>query len=341
MTWDRLFDVGSLIDLDISFWRGQRKLLAADLCLSLGPAGEKVFSLGRKRLVPPEKLIGFQRLEHSARKAVEEASLPFPITGARFIPGDKVADLEVGLQALRSEFEDQSRQFAFEYPEIRDQVRPTLIEAADEVWQSIAQNGSNGASREEFERAFLARIEAAYPDPRELGRKFRFAWRFFAITAPKNGTLVPETAIEATERARVRDDIRRRAVTSEEAEVREAIAGMADDLRKQLLGPIGFVLDRVKKGEKVTERTLNALRRACNRVKGLNFLGDEALDKALKELDGSLVGVSAKEIRDTDAVRSQVQTAFSGIAAEIRTLADADVESMAESLKLGRRRFRI
>ena len=338
MKWETLFDAGSLVDLDISFWRGQRKLLPEDLCLSLGPAGEKVFSLGRKRLVPPEKLVGFQRLEHSARKAVEEASLPFPITGARFIPTDKVADLEAGLQALRSEFEDQARQFAFEYPEIRDMVRPTLIDAASEVWESIARNGT---SREDFERAFLARIEAAYPDPRDLGRKFRFVWRFFAITAPKNGTLVPETAIEATERARVRDEIRRRAVTSEEREVREAISGMAKDLRSQLMGSISFVLEKVSRGEKINERSLNSLRRVCERVRGLNFLGDESLDKALQELDRSLVGVSAKEIRDTDAVRSQVATAFSGVAAEIKTLAEADVESMAEGLKLGRRRFRM
>ncbi len=207
MRYDDLFAAGSLVDIDISFWRGQRQLLPEDLCLSLGPAGEKVFSLGRKRLIPKEKTIGFQKVEHSARKAVDEASLPFPLAGARFIPTDKVAELEVGLQALRSEFEDQTRQFAFEYPEIRDQVRPTLIEAADEVWQSIAQNGSNGVEREDFELSFLSRIESAYPDPRQLGKKFRFSWRLFAITAPQTGTLVPESAIEATERARVRDDI--------------------------------------------------------------------------------------------------------------------------------------
>jgi hypothetical protein len=174
MRWDDLFLNGSLVDLDISFWRGQRKLLPQDLCLSLGPAGEQTFSLGRKRLLPREKTIGFQKVDHAARKAVEEASLPFPIAGARFIPTDKVGDLEVGLQALRSEFEDLSRQFAFEYPEIRDQVRPVLLEAADEVWQSIAQNGSNGVSREDFKREFLRRIEVAYPDPRQLGRRFSF-----------------------------------------------------------------------------------------------------------------------------------------------------------------------
>ncbi len=187
----------------------------------------------------------------------------------------------------------------------------------------------------------MGRIESAYPDPRELGRKFRFSWRFFAITAPKNGTLVPESAIEATERARVRDDIRQRAVTSEEAEVREAIGQMAQDLRSQLMGSISYVLDRVSKGERINERSLNSLRQVCDRVKGLNFLGDETLDKALSNLKDSLVGVSAKEVRTVDAVRSQVARAFSGIASEIKTLAEADVESMAESLKLGRRRFRI
>ena len=126
MRWDDLFCNGSLIDLDISFWRGQRKLLAADLNLELGPAAERVFSLGRKRLIPKEKMLAFQKVEHTARKAVEEASLPFPLAGARFIPTDRVAELEAGLVALRSEFEDSVRQFAFEYPEIRDEVRPLL-----------------------------------------------------------------------------------------------------------------------------------------------------------------------------------------------------------------------
>ncbi|MCZ6690929.1 MAG: hypothetical protein O7H41_15170 [Planctomycetota bacterium] len=135
------------------------------------------------------------------------------------------------------------------------------------MWRSIA-NG-NGTDREAFEQEFLSRIESAYPDLRELSRKFRFRWGFFAITGPKNGTLTEETAIEATERDRVRSDIRRRVIASEEAEVRVVIASMAKDLRAQL------------------------------------------------------------------------QTAFSGVATEIQGLAEADVESMAESLKLGRRKLRI
>ena len=79
MKWEDLFLNGSLIDLDISFWRGQRKLVADDLGLDLGPAAERVFSLGRKRLIPKEKMQTFQRVEHTARKAVDEASLPFPL----------------------------------------------------------------------------------------------------------------------------------------------------------------------------------------------------------------------------------------------------------------------
>ncbi len=339
MKWEDLFLNGSLIDLDISWWRGQRKLLAADLNLELGPAAERVFSLGRKRLIPKEKMVSFQKIEHTARKAVDAASLPFPLAGARFIPTDKVGELEAGLVALRSEFEDSARQFAFDYPRLREKCRPVLVEAADEVWRSIA-NG-NGTDREAFERQFLSRIESAYPDPRELSRKFRFRWRFFAITTPRNGTLTEESTIEATERAQVRSDIRRRVTASEEAEVREVIASMAQDLRAQLMGPISFVLEKVKKGESVNERSLNNIRRICDRVQGLNFLGDAKLDEALRELQGSLVGVTAQEVRTVDGVRAQVATAFSGVATEIKTLADADVESMAESLKLGRRRFRI
>ncbi|MCZ6689750.1 MAG: DUF3150 domain-containing protein [Planctomycetota bacterium] len=342
MKWEDLFLNGSLIDLDISWWRGQRKLLAEDLNLELGPAAERVFSLGRKRLIPKEKMVSFQKVEHAARKAVDAASLPFPLSGARFIPTEKVVELGAGLVALRSEFEDSARQFAFEYPQLRDEVRPVLVEAADEVWRSIANgNGTNEVGREAFEQQFLSRIESAYPDPRELSRKFRFRWRFFAITAPRNGTLTEESAVEATERDRVRSDIRRRVVASEEAEVREVIASMAKDLRAQLMGPISFVLEKVKKGESVNERSLNNIRRICDRVKNLNFLGDVQLDQALKELQGSLVGMTAAEVRTVDGVRAQLQTAFTGVAAEIKTLAEADVESMAESLKLGRRRFRL
>ncbi len=344
MKWETLFDVGSLIDLDISWWRGQRKLLAADLNLELGPATERVFSLGRKRLVPRERMIAFQKVEHAARKVVDEASLPFPLAGARFIPTDKVAELEAGLVALRSEFEDSARQFADQYPQLRDEVRPLLVDAADEIWRSIANGNGNGTGeggRAAFEQQFLRRIESAYPDPLELSRKFRFNWRLFAITAPKNATLTEETAIEATERARMRDGIRQRVTASEEAEVREVIASMASDLRGQLLGPISFVLEKVKRGESVNERSLNNIRRICDRVKNLNFLGDVQLDQALKELQGSLVGITAQEVRTVDGVRAQLQTAFTGVASEIKALADTDVESMAESLKLGKRRFRM
>ncbi|MCZ6691416.1 MAG: hypothetical protein O7H41_17650, partial [Planctomycetota bacterium] len=172
-------------------------------------------------------------------------------------------------------------------------------------------------------------------------RKFRFRWRFFAITTPRNGTLTLQTAIEATERDRVRSDIRRRVIASEESEVREVIASMAKDLRAQLMGPISFVLEKVKKGESVNERSLNNIRRICDRVKSLNFLGDRNLDEALRELQGSLVGVTAREVRTVGEVRAQLQTAFTGVASEIQSLADADVESMATSLALGMRRFRL
>ncbi|MCZ6691056.1 MAG: hypothetical protein O7H41_15820 [Planctomycetota bacterium] len=147
--------------------------------------------------------------------------------------------------------------------------------------------------------------------------------------------------MEATERARVRDSVRQKVTTQEETEVWEVITSMAKDLRGQLMGPISFVLEKVKKGESINERSLNNIRRICDRVKGLNFLGDARLDEALRDLEGSLVGVSAKEVRTVDGVRAQLQTAFTGVAAEIKTLAEADVESMATSLALGKRRFRL
>ncbi len=173
-TWNDLFVNGSLVDLDISYWRGARKLEAADLGLDLGPAAERVFSLGRKRLIPKERTDAFQKVDHAARKAVDEASLPFPLSGARFVPAGKVAEIDEGLAALKSEFEDLAREFAFAYPEIRASVRPVMVSAADEVWRSVAGNGNgNGVTREDFERAFLDRIDSAYPDPRELGKKFR------------------------------------------------------------------------------------------------------------------------------------------------------------------------
>ena len=141
--------------------------------------------------------------------------------------------------------------------------------------------------------------------------------------------------------ASVRDGIRQKVFESGEAEFREVIAFMAKELREQILGPISFVLEKVKKGESVNERSLNTIRRVCERVQGLNFLGDAKLDEVPRELKGSLFRVTAQAVRTVDGVKVQLQTAFTGVAHEIESLAETDVESMAKALKLGKRRFRI
>lgn len=67
---------GVLINVSVRYWRASKKLEPGDLGLDAASLGERLISLGRKRLLPKDALAQFARIDSRADAAVFLGRMP-------------------------------------------------------------------------------------------------------------------------------------------------------------------------------------------------------------------------------------------------------------------------
>ena len=108
-------DKFALVNLSISIWSGQAKLLASEL--ELGDGGklpsEKVALLGNKKICDPAKLKVFKTLKEQARRALQNVGLP--LLGGYAVPLDEFDNVQKVLDDVLRKFESAKQDFLTSY----------------------------------------------------------------------------------------------------------------------------------------------------------------------------------------------------------------------------------
>lgn len=97
--------------------------------------------------------------------------------------------------------------------------------------------------------------------------------------------------------------------------------GAVRSLRSSVADALMQFNERVTSGEQVSGRGLGSIRRAVERFRELNFVGDDQVEAKLKELE-SLVPASAKKYEADGAAQAALQQ---GIASTLAVLVEDDV----------------
>lgn len=319
---------GVLLNVSVSYWRACKKLHAEDLGLETKQVDERLFSLGRKRLLPKDALAQFALIESRAHALVERSTFPFLGGIARFLPNRKLAEVREALEGYRREFEHAKRTFMARYDDLR-------ASAIDE-WEDAARQLLTEPE------ALLAQLADAYPPIGALEKYFGFHIQVYQVTAP--AALEAELVKFGAQAAIV--EARRQAAAEAAAQLRQESSAFVADCVATLRQEAAHVCDemlaamREGKTDAVHQKTLNRLLKFIEDFKAMNFAGDREFERILEDARQTLLTKSAEDYRSNATALTRLQSGLSTLAQTARTLARQDAgEIVARFGKLGERKF--
>ena len=283
-----MFLDGVLISLNINFWRGRVALDPQDLGLEQVP---EIFTLGRKWVVPREALEEFQTIYARADWLTDRFAFPFP-TKAHFVPYGVLPAVLKELAELRERFHKATETLLDNYEQYRQQMVDAHPLHADA-------------------------LRRAYITPAALRKRFHFDYLLFEVRLPSEMRMRQIGLRQAQAEIAGRQE----AVGEFRQQWAEQMEQFVDRAVRSLRGSVAEALPafnaRVANGEEVSGRGLGSIRRAVERFRELNFVGDGEVEAKLRELEG-LVPESAKAYRDDAAVQAALAQASAEALAMLR-----------------------
>lgn len=268
------FNDGILIDLDVRFWTGQKKLESNDIGLDADKL-PPIFSLGRKRLIPPEVEQKWRVIEGRMRVLVENNSYPFPIGGARFVPRTALYETVTKLDALVAAYKGEIKEFLKRYESIKTEMKPAYEEAAELAYE----NSTKSLGKKEFVERFMQKIDNLYPSKEALEGKFGADYRLFEVSVP---SLPKEDLIrykgELEKSLKKQSDM----AAQWQRDYDYFLENVIKVGRERVEPLVDSMLSQIVKGDSVAPKTLKAFSEAIDSFKKLNFIGDDEMKARLE-----------------------------------------------------------
>jgi hypothetical protein len=324
---DALAREGVLITVNLSYWRGHKKLRPEEVGLEPSKISDRLVSLGHKRLLPRECFDKLSLIEGRVHAFIEANTFPFLGGLAHFLPNTKLEDVTTRLKELEAEFHQAKELFVACYLPWR--------ETALAEWQNMI-NGLGLPNAGEV----IGAIEAAYPAQHRLEKHFGFETRLFQVVSPLAST---EAITLADQRGVI--EARQRAASEAEAQLRQETEHFVSDcvvaLRSQTAQLCTDMLQSINTGETgVHQKTLNRLVKFIDQFRQLNFVGDRAMEQQLDEVRQQLLTRTAEEYRSNSNWKQQLINGLTGLADRAKAMASEDTSALIRNFgELGKRKF--
>lgn len=304
----KLFDSGCLVNLKIGTWSGRKMLTRSDLmAMGYNPDNlpEEIVNLGRKLMVPKGEIQAITKLEQRARKILEKNSVPFGISGAKFVPIKLLSTVEAQFAELKDEF------FA-------------------KVDSFIGRFGDMVQAAKDFHPAFWERcLKKHYPaDPKALREKFQFGWFIFTISGSSDLTqTTTEQAVQDDSLRKQRQEAMAKAL---QEEAKNFAQEYVDLMRTKTIEFCDHMAARIngtpygdeESAKKMTARSIACFRKQITHFRDMNIFDDAEIEKSLVEFQKTFLdhGVTAETFKSgniksavlqaLDAIKSKAGTAL-------------------------------
>jgi hypothetical protein len=318
---------GVLLNVQVRYWRGCKKLKAEDLGLRADQVSDRLISLGHKRLLPKDALSELALIEGRAHALVEQNTFPFLNGLGHFLPNAKLEEVTQRLKGLENEFWQAKERFLDRYGLLR-------LNAAEE-WRGVARKLTANVE------TLVAAIEASFPLPKNMHPHFGFHTTLFQVALPEALgmellELGDQQAVMSARNNAARE-AGQRLRQQTEAFVGECVA----TLREQTATLCEEMLQSIRTSETgVHQKTLNRLVRFIDQFKAMNFAGDQVLEAQLETVRRELLSKTAEEYRDSRSARARLTQGLGQLAEQARALVQADTTEIRQRFgALGQRRF--
>lgn len=259
-----------LVDLNISVWTGRKqdKKVSEEIDVAKSTKGKA--GNYHKKLLSGTRLDEVQKLVGAIRIWHYEQTLPWSDGGSRLLPMANFFDYKQRLGEFETQFVESVEDFLNQYP--------TLVSAAA------------------FQLGDLYNAEE-YPSVDKLRDKFRFRYVFLPV--PEVGDF----------RIDVNEEHKADLVKQYEQFYENKLSEAMNDAWSRLHECLSKMSDKLAGDEKQIFRDslVNNAVELCSLLTKLNVANDSKLESARKQLEGILVGVTPKDLRDDTDLRKDTK----------------------------------
>lgn len=263
-----------LVDLNISVWTGRKmdKKVSEEVDASKGTKA-RAGNYHKKLLAGSDKLEKIQKIVSAVRTWNYSNTLPWSDGGSRLLPMKNFFEYKAMLNNFEQQYQQAVDEFLQEYPQ--------LVSTSAFTLGSLFDRGE-------------------YPDAESLRGKFGFKYVFCPV--PDAGDFRIDVEEEA--KAELQQQYKSYYETKLAEAMQDAWTRLHDTL-KHLSERMDYT-DESKK--KFWDSTITNATELCSLLSNLNVTNDPKLEDARKKLEKALAGVKPEDIRESEAIRTNVKS---------------------------------
>ena len=263
-----------LVDLNFSMWTGRKmdKKVSQEVDVAKGTKA-RAGNYHKKLLAGSDKLEKIQKIVSSVRAWHYLNTLPWSDGGSRLLPMKNFFDYKTTLGQFEQQYNNAVDDFLQEYPQ--------LVSTSAFTLGSLFDRGE-------------------YPDAESLRGKFGFKYVFSPV--PDAGDFRIDVEEEA--KAELQQQYKSYYETKLAEAMQDAWTRLHDTL-KHLSERMDYT-DESKK--KFWDSTITNATELCSLLSNLNVTNDPKLEDARKKLEKALAGVKPEDIRESEAIRTNVKS---------------------------------
>jgi hypothetical protein len=281
MSFEKIFVDGNLVDVNVSIWTAQKKLMAEDLGLN-----EKDFKgtivLGSKKLIPADVISTLRTLESRARNKLIDYSFKFGFGGARFIPKKKMVQFCDEMDNLIADFDSEADKLEKNYGKYKRVMRKEYVRLAKTAFSRMSKlkRVSKDLTEDTYVDEFLARIEECYPKARDIRSKFHMGYTVFQVALPDLSQANMDDIIEDNEKIKIMEETYRDKI---QEQVKSFIHETTGELRGKAEKLLQKFHDNLITDKRINEATMTSIRNMVTNYEEMNFVGDNEFASMLRE----------------------------------------------------------
>ncbi len=263
-----------LVDLNISVWTGRKmdKKVSEEVDATKGTKA-RAGNYHKKLLAGSDKLEKIQKIVSAVRTWNYNNTLPWSDGGSRLLPMKNFFEYKAMLNNFEQQYQQAVDEFLQEYPQLVSTSAFTLGSLFD---------------RNE------------YPDAENLRGKFGFKYVFFPV--PDAGDF--RIDVEEQAKAELQQQYKSYYETKLAEAMKDAWTRLHDTL-KHLSERMDYTDENKKK---FWDSTITNATELCGLLSNLNVTNDPKLEEARQKLEKALAGVKPEDIRESEAIRTNVKS---------------------------------
>lgn len=340
-----LFNRGTLMDLYIGKPTFQRKLRPNDVLLE--GIDESVLYLGHKKLLPKKAMEKLITLEGQGRTALANRSIPFPLSGARFVYYNALKDVLTSLSVVKEEWNRAVEELHEEYPRLKEEQLSQLEHQAQRLYNQEMEKlyGLAPTTPEFIEKknrldSWLEQQKSInrslYPSVEEVKGLFHFDWRMFKVSGLTGGEVM--STLDTQELLRAQQQVRQ--------DLEQWVRQASVEMHKTLGEAAANAKRLLEKNDKLNPRNIKPLFDAFETFKAIDFTGSSTFQATIDRIKSTFGRKRPDGTVDMELTNDAIHgshhglTEFKALLGSLSTLAVDDVAEQAGIRALSAGEFR-